>query len=318
MLYDHTEEDARRLAETAVVRGALATTITRSLGRNDDMETRIAGLFLTRRRHPSAPESFLYDPSLSLIAQGGKRVVLGNITYRYNESRFLLTAVNLPTIAQVVEASPERPYLAMFLRLDLAAAKQMITEIDLADPDGQPDSAGMATGLATVALCEAANRLVGLLETPLDIPVMADLVQREILYRLLTGPAGSRLRQIVRLGTQGNRIARAINWLRDNYVYPLRVDELAKVSGMGVSTLHHHFRQMTTMSPLQFQKHLRLHEARRLMLSEDLDAGSAAVRVGYESATQFSREYRRLFGAPPMRDVKSLRTLGVFDKAVPG
>ncbi|WP_204326779.1 AraC family transcriptional regulator N-terminal domain-containing protein [Rhizobium lusitanum] len=245
--------------------------------------------------------------SLAMIVQGSKRVVLGDATYLYDESRFLLTAVNLPTITQVLKATPEEPYISIVLKLDLVAAKQMIADIDLADPEGATAGAGMATGPATVALFSALARLIDLLDTRRDIPILGGLVQRELLYRVLTSPAGARLRQIVRLGTQGNRIARAIDWLRDNYARPLRIEELAEISGMGVSTLHHHFRLLTAMSPLQFQKHLRLHEARRLMLSDELDAGNASLRVGYESATQFNREYRRLFGAPPMRDVKALR-----------
>lgn len=307
MLIQLDAEDERRRRETAPMRAVLAETIARSLGNRNDLMTAVPGLFLTRRLQAGPPESFLYEPSLSLIAQGEKRVILGDTSYCYNEARFLLTALNLPTIAQVVTARPDRPYLAIFLKLDLVAAKQMIGEIDLIETEMGSEGTGMATGPATSALFDVANRLVGLLEAPKDIPVLGDLLQREILYRLLTSPAGTRLRQIVRLGTQGNRVARAIEWLRDNYASPLRVSDLAKISAMGVSTLHHHFRLMTAMSPLQFQKQLRLHEARRLMLHEELDAGSAALRVGYESVTQFSREYRRLFGAPPLRDVKALR-----------
>lgn len=307
MLFQPDEEDERLRQQTAPLRAALAAAIARSLGARDDLVSEVPGLFLTRRFHPDRPESYLYEPSLSLIAQGAKRVVLGDTIHRYNEARFLLTAVNLPTIAQVVEASPERPYLAIFLKLDLVAARQMIGEIDRIAPMAATEGGGMATGPATPALIGAVSRLVGLLEAPKDIAILGDLHQREILYRLLTSPVGARLRQIVRLEAQGNRVLRAIDWLRANYARPLRIGELAGISAMGVSTLHHHFRAMTAMSPLQFQKHLRLHEARRLMLSEDLDATSAALRVGYESATQFSREYRRLFGAPPRRDVSALR-----------
>lgn len=281
--------------------------IARLLDDHDDLVTSIPGLTLNRRTSVSAPGSYLYEPSLSMIVQGSKRVVLGDATYLYDESRFLLTAVNLPTITQVLAATPEEPYISILLTLDLVAAKQMIADVDLAERDAAAEGTGMATGPATAALFGALTRLIELLDTPKDIPILGDLIQREFLYRVLTSPAGARLRQIVRLGTQGNRIACAINWLRDNYARPLRIEELAEASGMGVSTLHHHFRLLTAMSPLQFQKHLRLHEARRLMLSEELDAGNASLRVGYESATQFNREYRRLFGAPPMRDVKALR-----------
>ncbi len=307
MQFNSAKEDDRRRAATASVRADLAGTIARLLGNEDDLATTIPGLLIMRRHAPEPPASFVFEPSLSMIVQGSKRVLLGDAAYRYNESRFLLTTVNLPTIAQVLEASPERPYISALLKLDLVAAKKMIADIDLADPDAAPNGSGMATAPAGPELFDALARLIRLLDSPTDIPILGALIQREILYRVLTGPAGGRLRQIVHLGTQGNRIARAIAWLRDNYARPLRIGVLADVTGMGVSTLHHHFRLMTAMSPLQFQKHLRLHEARRLMLSEELDAGNAALRVGYESATQFSREYRRLFGAPPMRDVKTLR-----------
>ncbi|WP_176083175.1 AraC family transcriptional regulator [Martelella sp. HB161492] len=304
---EHLGTDFGLRRETAPARAVLADAIARSLGDKNDLVTSIPGLILTRRFHVGPPESFLYEPSLSLVVQGEKRVMLGDTTYRYDETRFLLTALNLPTIAQVLKAKPEQPYLAILLKLDLGAAKQMIANIDVAEPRTHAADPGMATGPATEPLFAAVRRLVELLDAPEDIPVLADLIQREILYRLLTSPVGFRLRQIVRLGTHGNRVARAIGWLNENYASPLRVEQLAEISAMGVSTLYHHFRMMTAMSPLQFQKHLRLHEARRLMLSDELDAGSAAFRVGYESATQFNREYRRLFGAPPVRHVRALR-----------
>jgi len=173
----------------------------------------------------------------------------------------------------------------------------------------------MSTGPATPELLDAFNRLFELLSTPRDIPILGSLIQREILYRLLTSEQGARLREIVSSGSQSNLTAKAVAWLRQNYRKPLRVEELAGIVRMGVSTFHHHFRTMTSMSPLQYQKQLRLHEARRLMLTEFLDASSAALEVGYESATQFTREYSRLFGQPPMRDVRALRA--TIDDASP-
>jgi AraC-like DNA-binding protein len=193
------------------------------------------------------------------------------------------------------------------MTLDLDAARQMIAEIDLHGIDTVRAQPAIATGPVTPALLDAVARLVALLDKPQDIAILNGLIHREILYRVLTGSAGDRLRQIVRIGSKTNRIARAVTWLRVNFARRLRIKELAEEAGMGISTLHHHFRELTTMSPLQYQKHLRLHEARRLMLSDEIDAGSAALRVGYESATQFNREYRRLFGVPPIRDVKTLR-----------
>lgn len=298
---------------SAEIRAVLAREIARLLGGQDELHAPIPGLMLVRRHRADSPTSYMCEPSLAVIVQGSKQVILGDETFVYDESRFLLTAASLPTIAQVLRASPETPYLSILLRFDLAAARQMIAQIDMADANTPACGAGMSTGSATVELLDALRRLLHLLDTPADILVLGELIQREVLYRVLTSPAGARLRQIARLGTQGNRITRAIDWLREHYVEPLRIEMLADTCGMGVSTLHHHFRQVTAMSPLQFQKHLRLHEARRLMLTEDLDAGSASLRVGYESASQFNREYRRLFSAPPLRDVKTLRLSNSVD-----
>jgi AraC-like DNA-binding protein len=174
-------------------------------------------------------------------------------------------------------------------------------------PGPPPDSPAMATGETTVELLDACCRLVGLQGTPRDIPFLSGLIQREIIYRLLRGPEGARLRAIATLGDQSHRTAKVIAWLRTNYTRPLRVEDLAQIAGMGMSTFHHHFRALTTMSPLQYQKQLRLHAARGRMLVDGLDAASAAFEVGYESASQFNREYSRFFGQPPMRDVRALR-----------
>jgi AraC-like DNA-binding protein len=304
MDYVTTKEGEARRRETLAVRTTLAKAITGLLGDREDLEAPGLGLTVAKRSHPTEPTPYQYE---AMIIRGRKRVILGNTTYVYDESLFLLTAINLPTITQVLKASPKDPYISILLKLDLVAAKQLIAEIDADEPSVLPGSA-MAVGPATGQLFGALARLIDLLVTPKDAPILGNLIHREMLYRVLTSPAGARLREIVRLGTQSNRVARAVTWLRENYKSPLRIEELAHLSAMGVSTLHHHFRELTSMSPLQFQKHLRLHEARRLLLADEMDAGSAALHVGYESATQFNREYRRLFGAPPMRDVKALRS----------
>lgn len=307
MEYRTTPEDESRRQDTQAIRDELSDKILNLLGAGQELDAPQLGLFLTKRTSPMPPTPYQYDPSLAMIIRGRKRVILGDTTYSYDESLFLLTAVNLPTITEVLGASPEDPYISIVLKLDLVAAKQLISEID-ADEPSTPSGSAMAVGPATRPLFDALGRLIDLVDTPEDARILGDLIQREMLYRLLTSPSGARLRQIVRIGTQSNRVARAVMWLRENYRSPLRVEELARLSGMGVSTLHHHFRVLTAMSPLQFQKHLRLHEARRLLLEGEMDAGTAALDVGYESATQFNREYRRLFGAPPIRDVKSLRS----------
>ncbi|WP_213982124.1 AraC family transcriptional regulator [Sphingomonas sp. dw_22] len=307
MLIAPDESDAHRRSETAALREVLGKRIERHMDATGRNATAIGGLNLYRCTGVTPAYSTIYEPSLAVIVHGRKRVVVGDETYLYDSSRFLLTAVDMPTIASVLDASPDQPHLAIMLKLDLETARHLIADMGLAAVEAGSMGAAIATGPATADLLDAVNRLIGLLETPQDIPILAGLIEREILYRLLTGPTGAQLRQTVSLGTQANRAARVIAWLRENYVLPVRVEALAEVAGMGVSTLHHHFRALTAMSPLQYQKHLRLHEARRLMLSEAIDAGSAALRVGYESPTQFSREYRRLFGAPPRRDIEALR-----------
>jgi AraC-like DNA-binding protein len=315
---DNTAMDCRADGDdSAPVRGRLAKAMLAALDGREEVATAIPGLTLTQRLRPVPPTSYLYDPSLAMIVQGRKNIVLGASAYHYDETQFLLTAVNLPTITEVVEASPGRPYLSILLKIDLAAARDLITAMDLKETPILAGSA-MAVGPATPQLFDALERLIDLLASPADIPILGEMIQRELLYRVLTSPVGARLRQIVRIGTQSNRVARAAAWLRDNYRQPLKVEALAELSCMGVSTLHHHFRQMTAMSPLQFQKHLRLHEARRLLLNEEMDAGSAALAVGYESATQFSREYRRLFGAPPIKDIKTLRLANAEPLSAPG
>lgn len=253
-----------------------------------------------------APDSSLYEPSFAFIITGAKRVVLGNEAYLYNQDHFLLTAVGLPTIVQVLDASASAPYVSFKLDIDLDLARDLIAEVDQFVPASESEGSGLAIGPVTPELTSAAMRLLDLLDRPVDIPILAKSIQREILYRIMTGPVGGRLREAVQLGTQTNRVSAAIRWLRDHFDQPIRIETLANIAGMGESTLHHHFRAVTAMSPLQYQKHLRLHEARRIMIADRSDAGSAALRVGYESVTQFNREYRRLFGAPPKTDVRAI------------
>jgi AraC-like DNA-binding protein len=271
----------------------------------------IAALKLFQRSAPSEPLSCMYDPSVTLIVHGRKRVMLGEDTFHYDAGELLLTSVDLPAIGEIIEASPSRPFLSLNLKLDQRVMTELILEGGLRAPPAEPTNRGMAVGQATLALLLAFQRLVDLLDTPEEIPVLAPLIQREILYRLMVSEQGNRLWQIASMGSQGQRIARAIEWLKTHVTEPLRVEELAASVQMSASTFHHHFRALTAMSPLQFQKWLRLHEARRLLLTEHLDAATAAFRVGYESPSQFGREYHRLFGAPPLRDIASLRRAAV-------
>ncbi len=242
-----------------------------------------------------------------VVAQGSKRVDLGQTTFIYDESRFLLTSIDLPIVSQVVEASEAKPLLALALRLEMPVVRELLSREEVHVRGSSPDTPAMVTGVVTAELLSACCRLVHLLGNPQDIPFLSGLIQREIVYRLLCGPEGARLRAIATSGDQSHRTARAISWIRDNYAKPVCVDELAQIAGMGVSTFHHHFRVLTHMSPLQYQKQLRLQEARGRMLVDGLDASTVAFAVGYESVSQFNREYSRFFGQPPMRDIKALR-----------
>ena len=210
-------------------------------------------------------------------------------------------------IGHVFEASEELPFLCLLLKFEMPIVRELLSREDVHVPVEPSDNPAMVMGATTVELLSACCRLIELLDKPQDIPFLSGLIQREIIYRILRGTEGARLRAIATLGDQSQRTARAIAWLRTNYSKPLRVEDLAQMAGMGVSTLHHHFRTLTAMSPLQYQKHLRLHAARGRMLMDGLDAASAAFEVGYESPSQFNREYSRFFGQPPMRDVRTLR-----------
>ena len=290
------------------LRAELARKIALFVGSAENRATEIPGLTLHRRTAPTAPCSMTYEPSVTVIAQGRKRVELGRTTFIYDASRFLLTSVDLPVVSRVIEASEEVPCLALSLKLEMPVVRELLSREEIQVAEAPSDSPGMATGETTVEFLSACCRLVDLLDTPQDIPFLSGLIQREIIYRILRSAEGARLRAIATLGEQSHRTAKAIAWIRANYAKPLRVEDLAEIAGMGVSTLHHHFRVLTAMSPLQYQKQLRLQAARGRMLMDGLDAASAAFEVGYESASQFNREYSRFFGQPPMRDIRTLRS----------
>lgn len=289
------------------LRSELARKIASFMGSEENRATGIPGVTLHRRTGPTAPCRMTYEPGVTVIAQGRKSVDLGRTSFIYGGSRFLLTAVDLPIVSRVVEASKEMPCLALSMKLEMLMVRELLARDEAGVAELPSDSPAMSTGETTVEFLSACCRLVDLLNTPQDIPFLGGLIQRELIYRILQGPAGARLRAIATLGDQSNRTAKAIAWIRTNYAKPLRVEDLAQIASMGVSTLHHHFRALTAMSPLQYQKQLRLQAARDLMRLNGLDAASAAFEVGYESATQFSREYSRFFGQPPMRDIRALR-----------
>lgn len=269
----------------------------------------IPGLMLMRNDLPYANGCGVYEPCVALIVQGSKRVMLGEESLVYGPDRYLIASVDLPVTATLLEASPERPYLAVALNLDWREIASLMLDEPKPAATAPParNHRAMTTGLVNAPLLDAFNRLLGLLDQPEHIPALAPMIMREIQYRLLVGESGSRLREMATINSQGHQISRAIAQLKERFAQPLRIEDLAREASMSVSSYHHHFKAMTAMSPLQYQKQLRLNEARRLMLAENLDASSAAFRVGYESPSQFSREYSRQFGAPPSRDMADLR-----------
>lgn len=276
--------------------------------RDDGMHgTPIPGVSLIRSGTPTMPMPVVYEPTLCLVAQGRKQVMLGTTAYVYDPARYLIASVDLPVTGSVIEASASAPYLCLMLDLDMTE----LSELALRHPapgenDGAP-SAGLALNDTTPELLDAAVRLAALLDRPRDIEALAPLVVREILYRLLTDSGNGIVRQMATADSRLNQIARAIAWLREHYSETCRIDEIADIAGMSRSTFHAHFKAVTSMSPLEFRSQLRLQEARRLMVAEALDAAGAGYRVGYESPSQFSRDYARMFGMPPAKDAGRLR-----------
>ncbi|MDB5312256.1 MAG: AraC family transcriptional regulator CmrA [Gemmataceae bacterium] len=246
----------------------------------------------------------MYEPSLCVVAQGSKEVLLAGEAHRYDHAHSLLVSVDLPVAARVVEASPGRPCLMVRISLDPAVVGELLADGTTAPP---PGPRGARREPVEPPLLDAVGRLVALLDSPQDIGPLSPLVLREITYRVLTGSQGARLRQIASAGAPAQRVVRPVRRLKDHFAEPLRVESLARHVRMSPSAFHHHLKCVTAMSPLQYQKRLRLQEARGLMLGEGLDAAEAAFRVGYESPFQFNREYRRMFGAPPRRDVAVLK-----------
>ncbi|ACQ93532.1 transcriptional regulator, AraC family [Tolumonas auensis DSM 9187] len=285
----------------------LADVIGRWLKREGDSSTSIDNLLFFRREALTEPCACMVEPSIVFVVQGSKQLLIGDQSFVYDTGSFLLNSLDIPASSQVLDASVNRPCLGLVLKLDLRLMAELITQSGLPTPCDRATSGSTAIGTMTPALLEPFCRLLALLNDPVAIRVVAPLIEREIHFHLLRSNLAARLWQIASVGSQSHRIARAINWLRANYAQPLSIDELAIHAQMSTSTLHHHFRLLTAMSPLQYQKWLRLSEARRLMLNERFDAASAAFQVGYESPSQFSREYGRQFGVPPKRDIAALR-----------
>jgi AraC-like DNA-binding protein len=270
-------------------------------------ETAIDNLRLQRRISPTQPLYVTQWPCFALVVQGRKSLTLGHETLHYGVGDCLLVAVDLPVISCVTQASHAEPHLCMGMRINPSRLAELIDRLPALRALAPEGARGAAINPASPELLDAALRMLRLLDRPDDIPAMAPLIEQEILYRLLTGPDGARLRHIAMAEGQSHRVTKAVAWLRAHFAQPLRIETLADHVGMSQSSLHHHFKAVTNMTPVQYQKQLRLYEARRLMLAEGLDVGTAGYSVGYQSPSQFNREYRRLYGLSPARDVESLR-----------
>jgi len=301
--HDRAEREALRLQAN---REELVERISRAIS-NDGRSEPMQDLTFYRSSSPIGPLHAVAQPCLCIIAQGSKEVQLGETPYQYDPFHYLLVTTNLPLVGQVLEASKERPYLSLRLILDPTLVSSVMVEAGHAAPRNGTDVRAIDVSPLGTSLLDAVVRLVQLLESPADVPVLAPLIKREIVYRLLTSEQGARLRHIAVLGGHSHRITRAVQRLHTDFDQSIPVEHLAEEFGMSVSSFHHHFKAVTGMTPLQFQKQLQLQEARRLMLNEKLDAATAGYRVGYNDASHFNREYKRLFGRPPMRDVARLQ-----------
>ncbi|PKB20239.1 AraC family transcriptional regulator [Janthinobacterium sp. 64] len=285
----------------------IAVLISRHAPRNGDYATAIGNL--TFHRQSSVTESLFHAarPSVAIIAQGAKDVTLGTDTFHYGRMQYLLTSVDLPVQVRVAQASEDKPHLCVVLGIDIADVAALLDSESAAQQKLLPATRGISVSDVSAELLDAMLRLVRLLDKPGEIAALAPLIRRELTYRLLNGPVGARLRHMALASSQSHQVAQAIDWIKVNYAQPLRIEQLAGMANMSMSSLHHHFKAITAMTPMQYQKLLRLQEARRLMLVEQIDAGTAGYRVGYASESQFSREYSRQFGRAPMRDVGQVR-----------
>jgi AraC-like DNA-binding protein len=283
----------------------LASLIARYAEKDGVHATEVPRLSIVRISKPSDPVHGVHKAAICIIAQGRKQVIVGQEMFHYGPSQHLLVSVDLPVIGQVIGATQDEPYLCVRLDLDMDLCAEMLMR---SGPVSAETGLGLAISDTPPEIVDAAIRLLKLHETPEDVAELAPLIEREILYRLLKSDQGAFIRRMLEPENRNRHVSRAITWIKENYAKPIRIEEVASLSGMSPSSLHVHFRQATAMSPLQYQKQLRLQEARRLIFSQSFDAASAGHTVGYDSPSQFSREYKRLFGAPPQRDIDRLRS----------
>jgi AraC-like DNA-binding protein len=302
-MFEHVEP---QIAEITAM-NALAHAVGRFARTDGDHTTAISTLTLHRRKVPTEPLHCIYGLGLGVVAQGSKQITLGEEVVDYGPGQSMLTTIDLPVLAHVTRASTREPFLGLMLTLGVRSIMQIASEMELPRPGRDCSCQPITIEKLDPALVDALIRLVKLLDEPALVPRLAPLIEQEITVRLLTGPHGPQLRHLVTAGSPSQQIAKIVAWLKQNFAQSLHVDELAVRASMSPSTFRQHFRAITGMSPLQFQKQLRLQEARQLMLNQNFDAGYAGGLVGYESASQFNREYSRLFGAPPQRDIKRMR-----------
>ncbi|HEY2464392.1 MAG TPA: AraC family transcriptional regulator [Steroidobacteraceae bacterium] len=310
-MFDSSLLKIRRIVGMADRHQELSARVARLAPFDGTHQTALPSLALSRGSAPTVGMPIVFQPCLGIVVQGRKRALLNGEVFNYDALNYLVVSVTLPGMGQVVEATPEHPYLSLRLNLDLEQITRLVLELGDRAPSPAATDRGLFVARLDEPLLDAVLRMVKLLDTPEDMDVLAPVVQREIYYRLLRGELGYRLVDLAQSENGKHRIVRAIDWLKQHYAAPLRIEELADTVHMSPSALHHRFKAVTAMSPLQYQKHLRLHEARRLMFVDGIESATAGHRVGYESASQFSREYRRLFGAPPRSEIARLREAGM-------
>jgi AraC-like DNA-binding protein len=310
-MFDSSLQRVREIAGIPTRQQELSARVARLTRFDGTHQTALPSLALTRGSVPTICMPTVYQPCLAIVVQGRKCALLNDEVFHCDALNYLVVSVTLPGMGQVIEATPEHPYLSLRLNLDLEEIARLVLELGDRGPSPATADRGLFVARLDEPLLDAVLRMVKLLDTPEDIDVLAPVVQREIYYRMLRGELGSRLADLAQSEGGNHRIVRAIEWLKQHYAAPLRIEELADAVHMSPSALHHRFKAVTAMSPLQYQKHLRLHEARRLMFADGIECATAGHRVGYESASQFSREYRRLFGAPPRAEIARLRVVGV-------
>jgi AraC-like DNA-binding protein len=309
-MFDSNLQRIREITAVAEKQQELSARVARLAPYDGTHRTALPSLVLTRGSEPTVCRPTVYQPCLGIVVQGRKRAVLNDEVFHYDALNYLVVSVTLPAMGQVLEASREQPFLSLRMNLDPEEIARLVLQLGNRGSSPVAADRGLFVARMDEPLLDAVLRMVKLLETPEDLDVLAPVVQREIHYRILRGDLGSRVLDLAQSEGGNHRVVRAIEWLKQHYAAPLRIEELAGVVHLSPSALHHNFKAVTAMSPLQYQKHLRLHEARRLMFADGVECATAGHRVGYESASQFSREYRRLFGAPPRSEIARLREAG--------